>query len=241
MLEFTDGTKVDTEFLIGADGAFSKVRPLLSDAKPEYVGIASVETYLYDVDEKHRETADIVGDGAMYALAPGKGFQSHREPNNIIHTYVSLKRSDDWFDKIDFQDSKDAITKVGMEFEGWPETLTKLIKSTETQPVLRKVYVLPIGHQWEHASNITLIGDAAHLMPPAGEGANLALLDGAELAMSIVNNRNNLKEAIIQYEKPMFARSEKAAIEANEFLDIILGERTPYQLADILRETLDGK
>ena len=58
---------------MGADGAWSKVRPLLSDAKPEYFGTTFIETYLYDADERHPATAEAVGGGAMYALTPGKG------------------------------------------------------------------------------------------------------------------------------------------------------------------------
>ncbi|WP_338014382.1 FAD-dependent oxidoreductase [Staphylococcus edaphicus] len=117
-LTFSDGSMITTRILVGADGAFSKVRPLLSEATPDYVGIASVETYLYDVEAKHLDTANIVGDGAMYALSPGKGFQAHREPNNTIHTYVSLKRSKSWFDKINFEDSEQALTQIAAEFEG---------------------------------------------------------------------------------------------------------------------------
>lgn len=92
-LSFEDGTTTTTHMLVGADGAFSKVRPILSEAQPEYTGVASVETYLYNVDEKYSDTAAMVGDGAMYALAPGKGLQAHREPNQVIHTYVTLQRS----------------------------------------------------------------------------------------------------------------------------------------------------
>lgn len=239
-LNFADDTTVKTSILVGADGAFSKVRPLLSDATPEYVGIASVETYLYDVDMQHAETAKIVGDGAMYALAPGKGLQAHREPNNIIHTYVSLKRSNEWFAEIDFEHPETAINQISAEFSGWPKELTSLVKDSESDPVLRKVYALPIGHKWTRTKGLTLIGDAAHLMPPAGEGANLAMLDGAKLGQAIVDNPNNIEAAIAKYEDAMFPRSEEAAAKADEFLNILLGERAPFALAEILNETLDG-
>lgn len=239
-LTFADGSTATTNVLVGADGAFSKVRPLLSEATPEYVGIASVETYLYDVDAKHAATANIVGDGAMYALAPGKGFQAHREPNNIIHTYVSLKRSKAWFDEIDFENPETAVTQIASEFEGWPKELTTLINDSETAPVLRKVYALPINHRWKHLPGVTLIGDAAHLMPPAGEGANLAMYDGAKLGEAIANNSHNSEEAIVSYETSIFPRSEAAAANADEFLDILLGDRAPFALAETLTEALDG-
>jgi 2-polyprenyl-6-methoxyphenol hydroxylase-like FAD-dependent oxidoreductase len=74
---FADGATATTGLLVGADGAWSRVRPLLSDAKPEYFGTTFIETYLYDADEWHSATAEAVGDGAMYALTPGKAIAAH--------------------------------------------------------------------------------------------------------------------------------------------------------------------
>jgi 2-polyprenyl-6-methoxyphenol hydroxylase-like FAD-dependent oxidoreductase len=73
-LTFADGSTVTTSLLVGADGAWSKIRPLLSDAKPEYVGTTFIETYLYDADERHPASGrTAVGGGAMFALAPARG------------------------------------------------------------------------------------------------------------------------------------------------------------------------
>jgi hypothetical protein len=51
------GEVVETDLLVGADGAWSKVRPLLSDAVPAYSGLSSVEGHLSDVDNRHVESA----------------------------------------------------------------------------------------------------------------------------------------------------------------------------------------
>lgn len=75
---FADRSTVVSSVLVGADGAWSKVRPLLSEAVPAYIGTTFVETYLYDVDRRHPGTADAVGAGAMYALTPGKGSEQFR-------------------------------------------------------------------------------------------------------------------------------------------------------------------
>src|SRR6202034_4333739 len=66
-LTFADGSTASTQLLVGADGAWSKIRPLLSDAKPEYVGTSFIETYLHDADERHSAAAEGVGRGALFA------------------------------------------------------------------------------------------------------------------------------------------------------------------------------
>src|SRR3984885_10975393 len=72
VVTFANGSTVTTDLLVGADGAWSRVRPLLSDVKPEYVGTSFIETYLLDADARHAASAKVVGGGAMFALAPGK-------------------------------------------------------------------------------------------------------------------------------------------------------------------------
>ncbi|NUR85051.1 MAG: FAD-dependent monooxygenase, partial [Nonomuraea sp.] len=99
---FADGATLVTNLLVGADGAWSRVRPLLSAAVPEYVGMSFVETYLYDADTRHPASAKAVGGGSMFALAPGKGIQAHRESGGTLHTYVALTRPRDWFAAVDF-------------------------------------------------------------------------------------------------------------------------------------------
>ena len=189
-----------TELLVGADGAWSKVRPLLSGATPEYSGTTFIETYLYDVDEQHPATAEAVGGGAMYALTPGKGIVAHREAGDVLHTYVELNRSIEWVERIDFTDAAGASAAVAAEFEGWAPELTALITDGETPPIARMIYALPDAHRWDRVPGVTLLGDAAHLMPPSGEGANLAMFDGAELALAIAAHPDDIDAALADYE-----------------------------------------
>ncbi len=175
---FADGSTVTTDLLVGADGAWSKVRPLLSDATPEYVGTTFIETYLHDVDERHPAAAEAVGGGAMYALTPGKGIVAHREAGGVLHTYVELNRPAEWVAGIDFTDAAAATARVAAEFDGWAPELTALITDGDTAPVPRMIHALPDDHRWDRVPGVTLLGDAAHLMAPSGEGANLAMFDG---------------------------------------------------------------
>ncbi|WP_181808132.1 FAD-dependent oxidoreductase [Streptomyces shenzhenensis] len=222
---FADGTVVTTGLLVGADGAWSRVRPLLSAAVPEYTGTSFVETYLFDADTRHPAAAKAVGGGAMFALAPGKGIQAHRETGGTLHTYVALRRPQEWFTDAGFTGPA-----APAEFAGWAPELTALITDADTAPVLRPLHTLPAGHRWERVPGVTLLGDAAHLMIPNGEGANLAMYDGAELGKALAAHPDDTEAALTAYEQAMFARSAAEAADAADLHERMFGDDSPHGL-----------
>lgn len=230
---FTDGTMVETELLVGADGAWSRVRPLLSAASPAYVGTTFVETYLHDADARHPASAELVGGGSLLALAPGKGIVAHREPGATLHTYVVLERPEAWIDDA-FADPGSARARIAAEFTGWAPALTALVTDGETALVPRRIHTLPVDHRWSHVPGVTLLGDAAHLMPPSGDGANLAMFDGAELGKAIAARPADLDAAITAYEEAMFARSARHAVEAHRLLSTWVAEDAPRGMLTFL-------
>ena len=133
-LMFADGSTVITSLVVGADGAWSKIRPLLSDVKPEYVGTSFIETYLFDADARHPASARAVGGGSMLALVLGKGIQAHREANGVLHTYVALSKPLDWIAGIDFANPQAARARVAAEFDGWAPELAALITTARPTP-----------------------------------------------------------------------------------------------------------
>jgi 2-polyprenyl-6-methoxyphenol hydroxylase-like FAD-dependent oxidoreductase len=227
---FADGGTVVTSLLIGADGAWSRVRPLLSDAVPVYAGTSFVDTYLLDGDTRHPAAAKTVGGGALYALVPGKGLLAHRESGGNLHTYVVLSQPQDWFAAIDFTDPAAATARITREFDGWAPELTALITDGETAPVLRSINTLPIGHRWDRVPGVTLLGDAAHLSVPNGEGANLAMLDGAELGKAIAAHPDDVEAALTEYEQALFPRSTESTTEAVRDFEVCFGADTPGSL-----------
>ncbi|MBY6264090.1 FAD-dependent monooxygenase [Azospirillum sp. 412522] len=223
---FADGSSTVADLLVGADGAWSRVRPLLSDATPRYAGATFIETYLHDADNRHPRAAAAVGAGAMFALAPGRAIFAHREAGDLLHVYVELKRPAEWFTGIDFGDPA-AKGLVAAEFAGWAPELTALVTDSDTPLVPRPIHTLPIGHRWQRVPGVTLLGDAAHLMPPSGEGANLAMLEGAELADALVRHPGDVEAALAAYEEPMFARAALEAVDAHRMLELCLGDDAP--------------
>jgi 2-polyprenyl-6-methoxyphenol hydroxylase-like FAD-dependent oxidoreductase len=231
---FADGGAVVTSLLVGADGAWSRVRPLLSGAEPEYVGTSFIESYQFDSDIRHPASARAVGDGQLFALAPGQGIVTHRESGGTLHTYVALSRPQDWLAGIDFTDSAAATARIAQEFDGWAPELTALITGSDTAPVLRPISALPAGHQWDRVPGVTLLGDAAHLMSPSGEGANLAMYDGAELGQAIAAHPDDIEAALTEYEWALFPRSAEAGTEAAIIFEACYGDNAPLSLVNFL-------
>ncbi|MFK0249671.1 FAD-dependent oxidoreductase [Amycolatopsis azurea] len=231
---FENGATVVAGLLVGADGAWSRIRPLLTGATPEYSGTSIVETYLYDSDTRHAAVAKTVGGGSMFGngVEPGMGINAHRESGDTLHAYVELDKPLEWFDAIDFTDAEAAKARIAAEFEGWVPELTALITESDIAPIHRPAYALPSGLRWERVPGVTLLGDAAHLALANGEGANLAMLDGAELGKALAARPGDVEAALAEYELAMFVRCE-TPIEEDFLLESIFGDEIPQQLLNI--------
>ena len=231
------GETFKTALLIGADGAWSKVRPLLSDAQPIYLGISFVETHLLDADVRHPESVALVGNGSMFALSDEKGLITHRDGDGRITVYIALKTPEHWATSsgIDFRDTEAAKLQLLNHFTDWNDQLRALIAESDTELLPRSIYTLPVGHRWERTPGVTLLGDAAHLMSPfAGEGANLAMLDAAELAEAILAHPDDIETALASYEEASFPRSEAAAAESASNLSISFRSDAPQGMLDLM-------
>jgi 2-polyprenyl-6-methoxyphenol hydroxylase-like FAD-dependent oxidoreductase len=160
----------------------------------------------------------------------------HRYPDETARGYAALNKPEEWIRSIDFGDARAGLAHVAEEFEGFAPHLTTFITDSDTTPVLRPIYALPVGFRWDRVPGFTLLGDAAHLMSPfAGEGANLALYDAAELAKALVAHPQDIEAALVAYEAELFPRSNELAEASAKNLARFFSETAPSSVVDLFR------
>ncbi|WP_410667704.1 FAD-dependent oxidoreductase [Amycolatopsis sp. cmx-4-68] len=214
LLHFADGRSAAYDLLVGADGAQSRVRALLTDARPAHLGQNVVELGIPDIDRTHPDLAAMVGRGNYWVFGAGISLAAQRNGDGRVRIGVNFyNTAEDWFatSGIPFDDPAAARARLIDLLDGWDARFTALIAACDDTVVPRSLTTLPVGLTWPSRPDVTLVGDAAHLMPPVGEGANMALIDGAVLGRALTTHPDDFATAVEEYEREMFARTGAAA------------------------------
>lgn len=218
LLHFKNGTSEYADLVIASDGANSKIRPYLTDIKPIYSGIIMLEGSVSK--EKAPQIDAIIKGGKIMAFGNTKNILLGQKGNGDLGFYASFKADENWpaDSGLDFSDHSQVLNWFKTEYSGWSPIWDELFENAVTPFIPRLIYSMPSDQTWETQSNLTLIGDAAHVMPPfAGEGANMAMLDALELSEYLTsNNYSTLQDAISGYEHHM---RKRAAISTQESLE----------------------
>ena len=189
---FEDGTSAKADYLVGADGAWSKVRAHLTDVKPEYSGITFVDMTVIDLDRKSPDLSKLVRQGTLFAFDEEQGMIAQRNSEGKVRIYAGLKVPETGDERL----TKNPKDYLRNNLSEWAPILKDFITFSEEVSVVRKIYALPVGFSWAINDRITLLGDAAHLMSPfAGEGVNLAMADASDLADCLCYHKQKVSSA----------------------------------------------
>ncbi|KAH8701811.1 hypothetical protein BGW36DRAFT_394617 [Talaromyces proteolyticus] len=219
-LHFRDGS-IEKEFdlIVGAEGAWSRTRKLLTEIQPFYSGISAIELWALDVNEKHSWMVEYVGQGSLFSFGEGRTIQIQRIGDGSIRTYACLRKPEGFIKDcgIDWTQPDAACRElVERYYDDCGADLKRMILNSTDNLIPRPLYMLPVGIKWNPRPGVTLLGDAAHLMTPfAGVGVNAAMLDALELGNSLVDLKmgkiQTLSQAIEKYEHGLFPRGQAFA------------------------------
>ncbi|MCS3529745.1 NAD(P)/FAD-dependent oxidoreductase [Chryseobacterium sp. JUb7] len=213
LLYFKNGNSYYADIVIAADGANSKIRPYLTDIKPMYSGVTIVEGNIYNAEINAPKLWKLVNGGKIFALDHNQSLLFSTKGDGTLTFYTGCKTDENWIKDsgIDFHNKQEVFEWFKKEFSSWDKTWQELFESKEISIIPRAQYHFPLDQYWKTSSNLTLLGDAAHRMPPyAGEGVNMAMQDAYELAECLTNDRfKDLKSAISEYEQNMLKRSSE--------------------------------
>ena len=220
LLHFKNENPVYSDIVIGADGANSKIRPYITNIKAFYSGITMLEGNIYDAKNATPQISALLNGGKIMAFGNKKDILMGQKANGEIGFYASFKANENWAatSGLDFSDKTQLLAWFKKEYSEWSSNWYELFENGATPFIPRPIYCMPLDQTWEALPNLTMLGDAAHAMPPfAGEGVNMAMLDALELSEALTSDEyNTWQEAISIYEINM---RKRAAIMARESLE----------------------
>ncbi|MER5972938.1 NAD(P)/FAD-dependent oxidoreductase [Streptomyces sp. NPDC002055] len=231
-LTFTDGTAVEADLVIGADGAFSRVRSAVSPATPRYTGVSFLEARFDAMERAHPELSRLVGKGSAHIADGERGLFAQRNSGGHMRVYLMRRVPADWIaaNGLRPEDTGGIRAHLLREYAAWSPRLLRMITDNDGAYVDRPLFALPVPHTWEHSPGVTLLGDAAHLMPPLGVGVNLAMLDACELALALACSPT-IGHAVRRYEQSMLPRSAETARALDGGAEHLLSVPGPDEIA----------
>ena len=203
---------------MGADGASSRVRPLVTPLRPFFTGYTVVEGNVYEAARHAPVLWALVRGGKIMAVDGEKSIILSAKGDGSLSFYTGERTAEDWVTAsgIDFGERAQVAAWFARAFGHWAAVWQELVATDHAYFVPRLQYAMPLDQDWPAQPALTLLGDAAHLMPPyAGEGVNMAMLDALELSQALTTGQYpSVQAAIAHYEAAMRQRGATVAAES---------------------------
>ncbi|PMD53023.1 FAD/NAD(P)-binding domain-containing protein [Hyaloscypha bicolor E] len=235
----------DFDVVIGADGAWSRTRLLLTTEKPHFSTVSCITLTIPSISTTYPQLAAMIGNGSFYAPSDRKAVIAQRGSLDSARVYCMLSAPSESYLVASGLSSAtilpSRLKKMLLENEGlfahWGQGIKSLLAAgcdSGVEISANPLFMFPIGFSWQHVPGATVIGDAAHLMTPfAGEGVNCAMLDAFELSKGLVSAVKSggaveaLDEQLEMFENVMWKRMRPVSEETWDNLQVIFAEDAP--------------
>ena len=217
-----ENNKIETaDFVNGANGGMSAIRKYITDAEVEETGTFMIQGEVLEAEIKCKDFFSLCNDNILMSAFNGNLLVANPKNKSALSYNVIFKTPSNWIseNELDFRNIESIRSFLIDRFSDWDETYKELFRATSFFVGLptRKI---SFEKEWkqDRILPLTLIGDAAHLMPPfAGQGANIGLVDAMILAENITSGKfETIENAIEDYEKQMFVYAKEAQEETRK-------------------------
>ena len=239
-IKFKNGTTAKADIVVTADGANSTIRSYITSIKPFYSGITVVEGSVYNAVASSPKMHELLKGGKIFAFGNDQSLIVSSKGDGSLVFYTGAKTNEDWIqnNSTDFSNRQQVIDWFKKDFSSWDDSWLELYENAALPLSIRPQYCMPLEQTWEALPNLTMLGDAAHLMPPyAGEGVNMAMLDALELSDCLTDEQfTDTKKAIANFENKMRERASAVAQITLQQTDALHSENAISSMLELFGE-----
>ena len=231
-ITFADGkTASGFDLIVGADGAWSKVRPSVASNQPLCSGKHFIEARISKTNPQYAYASEMVGRGNLAVLGGGRWLSIQQMADESYRVYIGIQVLEDYAQKRYLGQTEivrqECLTSPQF-YRDWSQKFKDIIAICEGPVREWQLYSFSAdANGWPRTPGVTLIGDAAHVTVPDGEGVNRAMYDALVLVERIVNHReeeDGLEKAVAENESEMFSRVRNGVAEALSGLDMMFAD-----------------
>jgi len=176
------------------------------------------------------------------ALGSGKNIIAQRMGSGSYNIYAALPLPEHWSKESENAELLHSPSfrqhLVQTHYADWSKDLTDLITLSDGDWHSWPLYTLPSeAVAWSSVPGVTLVGDAAHVGLPNGEGVNLGMHDALDLANAIAEfGVGNLDGAVRRYESGMLPRGREHIEDGKRMAEMFFEMESPREFKEWLKE-----
>jgi salicylate hydroxylase len=203
---FADGSEVEADIVVGADGIHSTIRRQLFGADaPRFTGCMCWRG-LVPAD---RIPKGLIEPASSNWLGPHGHVVHYYVRRGEMVNFVAIHDSEEWTEESWILEADKA--ELMATYTGWNDTLLRLFECSDRYFKWGLFDREPLS-RWSEG-RVTLLGDSAHAMLPfLAQGAAMGIEDGCVLAELVARDPANLDRVLQHYEALRVPRTRQAVL-----------------------------